>query len=75
MSDTIPSVDSAKPLAHRLRLAGLLLVSGLLIEGATLFALERPLGFLAFATVGGLLILAGIVVFLWTIVSQEREAR
>ena len=57
-------------LARRLRMSGLLLTVGLLIEGGTLFALERPLGFLTFATVGGLLVMAGIALYLWTIVSQ-----
>ena len=58
------------PFERRLRVAGALLMFGLLVEGATLFALERPLGFLAFAGAGGLLVVAGIAIFLWTIVSQ-----
>jgi hypothetical protein len=59
----------APPINRRLRLAGTLLLLGLLVEGATLFALERPLGFLAFAVVGGLCVVAGIAVYLWAIVS------
>ena len=71
MSDPV-LVPAGAPatLARRLRLSGLLLTAGLLIEGGTLFALERPLGFLTFATIGGLLVVAGIVLYLWAIVSQ-----
>jgi hypothetical protein len=56
------------PLQRRLRIAGLLLIGGLVVEGATLLALERPVGFLTFAGVGALLTVAGIVYYLWSIV-------
>jgi polyferredoxin len=53
-------------LARRLRLAGLLLGLGLLIEAATLFW-QHPTAFLAFLLVGGALVAAGILVYLFTI--------
>jgi len=61
---------AARPIERRLRLSGVLLLLGLLVEGATLFALDSPLGFLTFAGATGLLVVAGIVLYLWTIVSQ-----
>ena len=71
MSETA-SVDRAAPrtIERRLRLAGLLLLLGLLVEAGTLFALDRPMGFLTFAGAAGLLVLAGIVLYLWAVVSQ-----
>lgn len=66
------SVDTAppRPIERRLRRAGVLLLLGLLVEAGTLFALDRPMGFLTFAGAAGLLVLAGIVLYLWAIVSQ-----
>jgi hypothetical protein len=55
-------------LQRRLRVAGALLATGLAVEGGTLFALERPVGFLTFAAVGAGLIVAGIAYYLWSIV-------
>lgn len=62
---------SGAPLERRLRRAGVLLILGLLVESATLLFLERPLGFLTFAGAGGLLVLGGIALYLWAIVSQR----
>ena len=56
------------PIERRLRIAGLLLILGLAVEGGTLFALDRPVGFLTFASAAGVLIVAGIVYYLWSIV-------
>ena len=70
MSEPGIAVSAAAPITRRLRLAGVLLVIGLAVAGGTLFALERPLGFLTFAGVGGLLVLSGIALYLWTIVSR-----
>ena len=61
---------AVRPIDRRLRLSGVLLMLGLLVEGATLFALDRPVGFLTFAAAGGLLVAAGIAFYLWAIVSQ-----
>jgi predicted membrane channel-forming protein YqfA (hemolysin III family) len=60
-------VTNAGPrLVRRLRLAGLLLGLGLLIEAATLFW-QHPTAFLAFILLGGVLVAAGVVLYLFTI--------
>lgn len=59
---------SGPPIERRLRIAGLLLMLGMAVEGGTLLALDRPVGFLTFASAGGVLIVAGIVYYLWSIV-------
>lgn len=69
---TAPGV--ARRLERRLRLSGAFLMLGLLVEGATLFALDRPIGFLTFAGVGGLLVVAGIAVYLWALVTHAPAA-
>lgn len=61
-------MEADSRLARRLRLAGLLLGLGLLIEAATLFW-PHPMAFLAFLLLGGLLVVAGIVLYLLTIVT------
>jgi hypothetical protein len=51
---------------RRIRVAAILVLLGLAIEAITLWVLH-PLSFVAFASVGVLLIVAGIVVFLLTL--------
>lgn len=58
--------DADPRLARRLRLAGLLLGLGLLIEAATLFW-PHPTAFLVFLLLGGVLVAAGILLYLLTI--------
>ena len=58
--------DADSRLARRLKLAGLLVGLGLLIEAATLFW-RHPTAFLAFVFLGGLLVAAGAVIYLFTI--------
>jgi hypothetical protein len=53
---------------NRLRLAGLLLVVGLLVEAICL-QWARPLAFILLVVVGGALCAAGIVVYLYSLVS------
>ena len=50
-------------LVRRMRLAGLLVSLGLLIEAATLFW-KHPTAFLAFLLLGGLLVAVGVVLYL-----------
>jgi hypothetical protein len=52
----------------RLRLAGTLLIFGLLVEGICLLWV-RPLAFILLVCGGGLLCATGIVVFLYSLVS------
>lgn len=56
-------------LQKRLRLAGMLLVSGLLVEAICLLW-ARPLAFILLVCGGGLLCAAGIVVYLYSLVSD-----
>jgi hypothetical protein len=55
-------------LEKRLRLAGILLIFGLLVEGTCLLW-ARPLAFILLVCGGGLLCATGIVVFLYSLVS------
>jgi hypothetical protein len=57
---------SLSKMERRLRTAGLLVVSGLSIEAASL-AWTHPLSFLVFAGFGGLLIGGGLLVCLGTL--------
>lgn len=59
---------SAPMLERRLRLAGILVIVGLLIEGICLLW-AGPLAFIFLVAVGGFLCLAGIVVYLYSLVS------
>ena len=58
--------DADPRLVRRLRLAGLLTVLGLLIEAATLFW-PHPTAFLVFLLLGGVLVAAGVLVYLFAI--------
>lgn len=60
--------DADPRLVRRLGLAGLLLSLGLLVEAATLFW-PHPTAFLAFLLVGGLLVGAGVLLYLFSIAS------
>ncbi len=55
-------------LVRRLKLAGLLVSAGLLVEVGTLYW-SHPLAFLAFLGLGGLLVGAGILLYLYSLVS------
>ena len=68
-SEPVPAPDSARAATERrLRIAGGLLVLGMLVEAGTLLALDRPAGFLTFAGVAAGLMLAGVLYYLWSIV-------
>jgi hypothetical protein len=55
-------------LVRRLKLAGLLVSGGLLVEVGTLYW-SHPMAFLAFLGLGGLLVCAGILLYLYSLVS------
>ncbi len=57
-------------ITKRLRLAGVLIILGLLIEGLSLIW-NYPLSFVAFVGIGGLLLFLGIVVYLTALVSPH----
>lgn len=60
-----PTTSAIQP---RLRLAGVLIVLALLIELFSLFW-NRPIAFLVFMFGGGVLLAAGILIYLYSLVS------
>ena len=61
-------------MAKKMRLAGALIIAGLVVEGASLWW-NHPLSFFAFIGVGGLLMLAGILIYLVALVTPPRDRR
>jgi hypothetical protein len=57
------------PLERRLRLAGGLLVVGLLVETGTLAAGGHPVAFLLFAGVGSVIVVVGTLLYLHALVT------
>lgn len=60
-------------LAKRLRLAGMFLIAGLLVEAICLLW-ARPLAFILLVCGGGLLCAAGIVLYLYSLVSPAEAS-
>jgi predicted membrane channel-forming protein YqfA (hemolysin III family) len=58
----------ANPLHARMRLSGAFIILGLVIQALSLLW-NHPLSFIAFVTVGGLLLAIGIVLYLLTLVN------
>jgi hypothetical protein len=65
---------SANPMERRLQFSGILLILGLLVEVLCLLW-TRPLAFVLFLGVGGLLLGLGILVFLFSLVSRNQPER
>jgi hypothetical protein len=61
-------MTAGNSLEQRLRLAGVLLILGLLVEAICLLW-ARPLAFILLVCGGGLLCAAGIIVYLYSLVS------
>ena len=61
-----------KLLSRRFRIAGILIILGLVVESLSLLW-NHPLSFVAFIGIGGLLLAAGIVLYLWSLTSQTSE--
>lgn len=61
-------LTQANPINARLRLAGGLIALGLLVQALSLLW-NHPLSFVAFVSVGGLLVAGGIVLYLFVLVS------
>jgi len=57
-------------ISKRLRIAGILIFLGLIVEALSL-AWNHPLSFVAFVGVGGLLLFLGIVVYLTALVNPR----
>jgi hypothetical protein len=58
-------------LTKKLRLAGMFIIAGVLVQGLSL-VWNHPLSFLAFIGIGGLMMFAGIVIYLAALVSPQR---
>ena len=58
--------------SKKLRIAGVLIVVGLLVEGLSL-GWNHPLSFIAFLGIGGLLMFLGIAIYLIALVSPQRS--
>jgi len=56
------------PIERRLRISALLIALGLLVEGLSLIRIH-PLAFLSFMFIGGGLLVAGIAIYLYSVVS------
>jgi hypothetical protein len=67
-------MPSANPMERRLQFSGLLLILGLLVEALCLFW-TRPIAFVLFLGVGGLLLGLGILVYLLSLVSKNQPER
>ncbi len=59
---------SKRPMEFRLQLSGILLILGLLVEGACLLW-ARPISFVIFVGLGGFLIFCGVALFLVSLVT------
>jgi hypothetical protein len=64
---------SATPLERRLQISGILIILGLLAEAMCLFW-ARPLSFVLFISIGGALLILGLVVYLLSLVSIKHSA-
>ena len=62
------STPANAKMCRALRISGLLLIVGLLIELISLH-FNHPLSFLGFMFIGGGLLFLGVVVYLWALVS------
>jgi hypothetical protein len=60
--------ENLSRLQRKLKTAGYLLIAGLLIEGITLYW-AHPASFLLFVSLGGVLIIAGVAIYLLAIVT------
>ena len=60
---------TSESLYKRLQLSGVLVAVGLIVEVVTLYW-AHPLAFLAFIVLGGTLVAAGMLLYLYSIVSQ-----
>ena len=65
---------SANPMERRLQFSGVLLILGLLVEALCLFW-TRPIAFVLFLGLGGLLLALGILLYLLSLVSKNQPER
>lgn len=61
---------SKDSMERRLQLAGILILLGLLVEAFCLFW-TRPIGFVLFVGIGGLLLALGVLLYLLAVLSRQ----
>lgn len=61
--------NHSNPLHRRLRLSGLFIILGLIVQALSLLW-NHPLSFIAFVTLGGLLLAIGILLYLLAVVNM-----
>jgi hypothetical protein len=66
-------MTATERIRHRLQISGVLIIAGLVVEAICLLW-SRPIAFVVFAVVGGLLIAAGVLCFLYSLVSLESDS-
>jgi hypothetical protein len=62
---------SADTMERRLQLSGIILTLGLIVQALCLILGRGAIGFMIFACLGGLLVMAGIIVFLVSLVAAR----
>jgi hypothetical protein len=67
-------MTASDPLNGKLQRAGITLILGLLVEGLCLLS-KGPVAFILFVGVGGVLIAAGILLYLHSVVSSVQVAK
>lgn len=60
--------EKTQRLHHRIRIAGVLIIVGLVVEALSLVRIH-PLAFLAFMFIGGGFLVAGVALYLYSLVS------
>jgi hypothetical protein len=63
-------MERAERIHGKLQVSGILVMLGLLVEAICLLW-SRPIAFVIFASLGGLLIAAGVLFFLYSLVSSS----
>lgn len=61
-------------MGRKLKTSGLVIIAGLLVEAVSLLW-NHPLSFVAFVGFGGLLLTAGILLYLWALVTPADGAQ
>ncbi len=60
------------PMLRKLRIAGILLILGLVVEALSL-CWNTAFSFMSFVVVGGFLLASGVLLFLYSLVSSQRQ--
>lgn len=64
-------MPSANPLDRKLQVSGIILILGLVVEALCLVRGHGPIGFMVFVGLGGVLFAAGILLYLYSLVTAR----